>query len=139
MFGSGRNDQNISSMQLMLDSLDCNVCSAIIDTENLKKFMLMDKYRSIAEMFSEYDISRNISEKQRLIHVWEPGLIPKGRNIVLMFLDEGEIQMFHVFLKCIRVLFFIDVEISVEQFIFFIFMDKSVKIFFCNFHNFLHI
>ena len=102
-----RDDADITRMQRVPYPLDRSISSAVIHTEDLKKFMLMRKNRRVAVVLVKHDILDRILKEIFFFHIRRPGSAQKFRNIQVMFQNKVSIQIEAVVLKCLRILLFL--------------------------------
>ena len=124
----GRNDADISGLQGVMYALDLVGCSSLVNTENLKKIMLVGKLRSVAVMLADDNIFRNIFEHIVLTHVWEPWFLTKLWNEQTPGADVVLIQILEILRKSFGMFFFQEIYFFIKKFILGVFREIPVKI-----------
>ena len=129
-------DADITSMQSMGNSLDRCLSGAVIDTENLKKFMLMNKQRCITVVFCKHDISGQITKKIFFFHIRIPGFRAQFRYKKMMVRDQVTVQPKTIVMKSRRVIFFFKIHVFIKNFILVIMVKIISKFVSGKLHNF---
>ena len=127
MFGVRWNNTNVPGVQCMGNSLYGGVCGSIINTQNLKKFMLMNINGRITVMLTEHNISIEVLEYITFFNIRKPCLIKKNRNIKIVTGNQFFIQSLAIFPKSLRMILLCKIQIPVKNLIWFVSMYVILK------------
>ena len=113
----------------MFDPLNGSVGSSVINTENLKKLVLMGKNRRITVMLGKYDIAIHVMKKIGFFHIGIPGLCLKFRDKKPVFIDQFTVQCKTIFMKGFRMFFLLKVKCFIKNLIFIVGINVFLKFF----------